>query len=73
MEIAILAAWNIWKQRNIKHFDDITPEVHIWKWKFAADLDILRVRVKPENVVVVDHFIEVLRVRFSSRVFMAQT
>lgn len=47
-EIVILAAWNIWKQRNKHYFEKIIPSMLVWKKMLSDDLDILKLRVKPE-------------------------
>ncbi|TVU13298.1 hypothetical protein EJB05_40345, partial [Eragrostis curvula] len=38
MEILIIAAWNIWKQRNNKIFENKTPSLQAWKKGFKDDL-----------------------------------
>jgi hypothetical protein len=44
------AAWNIWKQRNAKIFDNVTPSVRSWTFSFKRDLFLLSYRMK-DNLV----------------------
>jgi hypothetical protein len=46
LEYVILGAWNIWKQRNRKHFDNIIPSAQSWLANFRIDYDLLSCRVK---------------------------
>lgn len=49
MEIFIIAAWEIWKQRNRKIFDNVTPSVSNWKIKFKNELSLHMHRVKDQH------------------------
>jgi hypothetical protein len=40
------AAWNIWKQRNAKIFDNVIPSVRSWTFSFKRDLFLLPYRMK---------------------------
>lgn len=53
-EIIILAAWNIWKQRNKCFFDKVDASLQDWSRLLRADLAILKLRVKPELVAFVE-------------------
>lgn len=59
-EVMILAAWNIWKQRNRCYFDKTRPSLHAWRKMLATDLEILKFRVKPELVSYLDGLIATL-------------
>jgi hypothetical protein len=45
-EAFAIAAWNIWKQRNTKIFDNVTPSVRSWIFSFKRDLFLLSYRMK---------------------------
>jgi hypothetical protein len=45
-EAVILGAWNIWKIRNRKLFEGVTPDKEAWRRQILQDLDILKYRVK---------------------------
>jgi hypothetical protein len=62
VEYTILGAWNIWKQRNKKHFEHKDVSIVSWLAQFTSDLDLLRVRVKPVLRNNIDSFIRELRV-----------
>ena len=53
IEIFVVGAWSLWKQRNNKHFMGVEPSVESWLQRFKADFDLLRHRNK-ENL---GHFI----------------
>ena len=46
MDIFILAAWEIWKLRNAKFFDNGTPSIRLWlrNFKCLVKLQLMRVR-----------------------------
>jgi hypothetical protein len=46
MEIALLASWNIWKERNRKLFEGVDPSVASWKARLKSDLLLLVHRTK---------------------------
>ena len=46
MEIFIVAAWSIWKERNNKHFRGITPTRNGWRQRFRNDFGMMKHRVK---------------------------
>ena len=46
MNIFIIAAWSIWKERNNKHFRGIVPTVDGWSQRFKWDFGMMRHRVK---------------------------
>ena len=48
LEVAILGAWNVWKQRNRKHFEGVDTDMQTWIVQMKSDLDTLSCRVKPE-------------------------
>ena len=46
MEIFIVAAWSILKERNNKHFRGITPTRSGWRQRFQGDFGMMKQRVK---------------------------
>ena len=46
MEVFLLAAWSIWKERNNKHFRGIVPTMDGWSQRFKCDFGMMRHRVK---------------------------
>jgi hypothetical protein len=62
MEFVIIGAWNIWKQRNRKHFDGILPTVEIWIANFIVDSDLLSCRVNSDRKDYIKTFVAGLRV-----------
>lgn len=57
MEIFIIAAWSIWKERNNKHFRGIVPTETVWLQRFKNDFGMMRHRVKEALVPFVEHFV----------------
>ena len=49
MELFIVAAWGIWKERNDKHFRGVQPTLRSWKARFKSDFAMLVHRAKPES------------------------
>lgn len=64
-EITILAAWNIWKQRNKVLFDGARASHSDWLRMFRADLEILRFRVDSEKTTFLEGFSSFLVLWFS--------
>jgi hypothetical protein len=50
IEVAILACWNIWKQRNSYIFKHIRPTFRGWKAGFFHDITMLMHRVRDADV-----------------------
>uniref|UniRef100_A0ACD5TJN6 Uncharacterized protein n=1 Tax=Avena sativa TaxID=4498 RepID=A0ACD5TJN6_AVESA len=50
LEVAICAAWNIWKERNGFIFEGKRPSFTSWKVKFLGDLQLTCYRLKKEKV-----------------------
>ena len=48
MEIFIIAAWGIWKQRNNMIFDQKQPSLHSWKKTFADEVLLQANRIKED-------------------------
>uniref|UniRef100_A0A0A9BPN3 Uncharacterized protein n=1 Tax=Arundo donax TaxID=35708 RepID=A0A0A9BPN3_ARUDO len=48
MEIFIITAWEIWKQRNAKIFCGTTPSFQSWKQCFVSNIQLHLHRCKPE-------------------------
>jgi hypothetical protein len=46
MEIALLASWNIWKERNNMYFQGVSPTMISWKARLKSDLLLLIHRTK---------------------------
>ena len=57
MEIFIIAAWSIRKERNNKHFRGIVPIENGWQQRFQYDFGMMRHRVKEALVPFVEHFV----------------
>ena len=49
MEVFLLAAWSIWKERNNKHFRGIAPSLAAWLSRFKVDFSLLTYRVKEKH------------------------
>ncbi len=62
LEVVIICAWNIWKQRNRKHFDGLDTDMLSWLVQFKSDVGILGSRVKPEHKAFLSSFVADLRV-----------
>jgi hypothetical protein len=48
MELFMIAAWNIWKERNKKLFEGVDPQLASWKARLKTDLSLLVHRTKPD-------------------------
>jgi hypothetical protein len=46
MEIMLISAWNIWKERNNLLFKGINPSIESWKQRVKTDLLLLVHRTK---------------------------
>jgi hypothetical protein len=46
METFLLAAWNIWKERNNLYFQGLDPSIASWKERLESDLTLLVHRTK---------------------------
>ena len=46
MEIFMIAAWSIWKERNDLVFNAISPALDSWKNRFTSDFNLLVHRTK---------------------------
>ena len=57
MDIFLLAAWSLWKERNNKHFRGVTPSVDSWLLRFKIDFGMLRHRIKEALVPFVDNLV----------------
>jgi hypothetical protein len=49
MEIFMIGAWNIWKERNQFFFEGIAPSVTSWKARFKNDFKLLTHRTKEKH------------------------
>ena len=49
IEIVIIGAWNVWKIRNQKVFEQVTPSHMSWKELMKLDLRPLKYRVRTEH------------------------
>jgi hypothetical protein len=49
MEIFMIGAWNIWKERNQFFFEEIAPSVTSWKARFKNDFKLLTHRTKEKH------------------------
>jgi hypothetical protein len=62
LEHVIIGAWNIWKQRNRKYFDNITPTTQTWLAKISVDSDLLSCRVNTTRRDSIKSFVSSLRI-----------
>lgn len=46
MEIFLVAAWSLWKERNNKNFRGILPTEEAWLQRFKSDFGMMRYRTK---------------------------
>lgn len=60
-EVVTLAAWNIWKQRNRRHFDRVALTLLSWKRGLTSDPEILKFSAKPENQTLLETLITSLQ------------
>lgn len=60
-EVMMLGAWNIWKQRNRCHFEEVPPTLLSWKRGLTSDLEILKFRARVENQEQIQDLITALR------------
>jgi hypothetical protein len=63
MEVFLIGAWNIWKERNNMHFRNITPTIAAWKRRFIEDFGLLKHRTKEGVHPYIDHLISSLYFR----------
>lgn len=49
LEVFLLAAWSIWKERNNKHFRGIAPSKNSWLVRFKTDFSLLTYRAKEKH------------------------
>ena len=59
-EVVILAAWNIWKQRNEAVFQNVLPSFRGWKRGFLHDITMLMHRVKVAHLHQYSSWIDTL-------------
>jgi hypothetical protein len=48
MELFMIAAWNIWKERNKKLFEGVDPELASWKARMKTSLSLLVHKTKSD-------------------------
>ena len=60
MEIFLVAAWSLWKERNNKCFEQITPSLGAWQRRFVLDFSNLRHRVPTSKVQNIDNIVGTL-------------
>jgi hypothetical protein len=58
MEIFLISAWNIWKERNNLYFKGLNPRVETWKQRVKADLLLLVHRTKEEHHSFISEFVD---------------
>jgi hypothetical protein len=57
MEVFLIGARNIWKERNNMHFKNIKPTVAAWRRRFKEDFGLLIHRTKEGIHPYIAHFI----------------
>lgn len=57
MDIFLVAAWSLWKERNNNYFRHIVPTVTSWEQRFKADFSNLRYRTSGANKDFISAFI----------------
>ena len=57
MDIFIVSAWSIWKERNNRHFRGVLTTFEGWLVRFRADFHMMRYRVKEALVPFVNSFV----------------
>lgn len=60
MEVFIVAAWGIWKERNDKLFRGIPPSLHSWKARFKEDFGLLVHRSPQRAFAFINSFVGLL-------------
>jgi hypothetical protein len=60
MEIFIIAAWNIWKERNNLFFNKVTPSRDSWLARFKIEFGLLKYRTKEKLHPFINTFISSL-------------
>jgi hypothetical protein len=60
MEIFMLGAWNIWKERNSMFFNNVSPTVSSWKARLKADLLLLLHRTKSSSHTFINQLVDSL-------------
>ena len=65
-EITILAAWNIWKQRNKVLFDGEVASHLDWLRMFKNDLEILISRIQGDVVTFIQGLIQTLTIHYNT-------
>lgn len=60
MEVFMIGAWSIWKERNNKIFRGIPHSLGSWKERFKTDFALLLHRVKPSLKEFVTNFTDSL-------------
>jgi hypothetical protein len=59
-EVVMLAAWNIWKQRNEAIFQHILPSFRNWRRCFIQDISLHKHRVRDKHVASLSRWIDTL-------------
>lgn len=57
MEVFVIAAWSLWKERNNKHFRGLMPTLDGWLQRFKTDFEMMKHRTKEGLWPFIDHFL----------------
>lgn len=57
MDVFLVAAWSLWKERNNQYFRKIVPTVLSWKQRFKSDFRNLRYRTSEDNKEFIPAFL----------------
>ena len=58
MEIFLVAAWSLWKERNNNHFRHIAPSVTSWWAQFKTDFCNIQYRLPAHKIHVVSSILQ---------------
>ena len=57
LDIFLVAAWSLWKERNNKHFRRVDPSINSWLRRFKEDFGLLQHRTKRDHSALIASFL----------------